>query len=328
MKLARLFALISAMFYVGLTYERTVSGMESDALVVVGAAGEDEFAPDFEEAAQAWNRTFKSMKAKVETLEADRAARSKVLAWIKSRQDFQQREHWLIFIGHGTYQQKIAKFNLLGEDISADELQQQLKAVGGNWRIIVCASSSSPFITALSGPNRVIITATKSGSEQNYSRFGTYLARSISDVRADVDHDGGVSLLEAFVDASSRLAEWYESENRLATEQALLDDNGDQRGTPAVFFQGTRAVKAAASGLELDGSLANQCFLVIPKLPPGWNDQKQAEAVVIEKEISRLRTEKGRLSEEEYYGQLEKLLLDMARLVVPPQPADDKVNSK
>jgi hypothetical protein len=302
----------------------TVWGLEADALVVLGAAGEDEFASDFEEAAQAWERTLKSIRASVETLGRDHEARSKMLAWIKSRKDSQNREHWLILIGHGTYQQKVAKFNLLGEDVSADELQQQLKQVGGNWRIIVCASSSSPFITALSGPNRVIITATKSGSEQNYSRFGTYLARSISDVRADVDHDGGVSLLEAFVDASSRLAEWYESENRLASEQALLDDNGDQRGTPAVFFQGTRAIKAAAEGLELDGALANQCFLVIPQLPPGWNDKRQAEAVDIESEINRLRAEKTRLSEEEYYEQLEKLLIEMARLVAEPKKSDAK----
>jgi hypothetical protein len=318
MKLAKLKILFCLTTLGTLVVPTSLAAREADALIVVGAPGEEVFAADFEEAANSWERTLKSIKASVETEGRDAAARAKILDWVSSRQDSPQREHWLILIGHGTYQQKTAKFNLRGGDISADELQQRIQASGGTWRIIVCASASSPFISALSGPNRIVITATKSGSEQNYSRFGTYLASSISDLRADVDHDGGVSLLEAFVDASSRLAEWYETENRLASEQALMDDNGDQRGTPAVFFQGTRAVKAAANGLQLDGEIANQCFLVIPKLPEGWNDGKQMRTNAIEKKIRELRSAKENLPADEYYKQLEKLLVEMATLVIEP----------
>ena len=42
--------------------------------------------------------------------------------------------------------------------------------------MINCASASGPFINRLSGPNRVVIVATKSGFEMNFSRFGEYLA--------------------------------------------------------------------------------------------------------------------------------------------------------
>jgi hypothetical protein len=34
------------------------------------------------------------------------------------------------------------------------------------------------------------------------------------------------------------VAEFYEADGRLATEHALLDDNGDSLGTPADFFRG------------------------------------------------------------------------------------------
>ena len=51
---------------------------------------------------------------------------------------------------------------------------------------------------------KVIITAAKSGHELNFARYGQYLAEAIADPRADLDKDGQVSLLEAFLTASSR----------------------------------------------------------------------------------------------------------------------------
>ncbi len=44
---------------------------------------------------------------------------------------------------------------------------------------------------------------------------------------ADLDKDGQVSLLEAFLIASRRTLEFYKVEGRIATEHALIDDNGD-----------------------------------------------------------------------------------------------------
>ena len=41
--------------------------------------------------------------------------------------------------------------------------------------VINCASASAPFINRLAGENRVVITATKSGDEQNFARFGQYI---------------------------------------------------------------------------------------------------------------------------------------------------------
>ena len=49
--------------------------------------------------------------------------------------------------------------------------------------------------------------------------------------------DGGVlseeaGALEAFLFASRKTTEFYKAENRLATEHALIEDNGDGLGTP------------------------------------------------------------------------------------------------
>src|SRR4029077_6004302 len=109
--------------------------------------------------------------------------------------------------------------------------------------VIDCASASGPFINALSAPGRVIVTATRSGNEVNVTQFGGYFARAIANPAADLDKDGQTSLLEAFLFASRQVEQFYQEAGRLATEHALLDDNGDGLGTPADWFRGVRAVK-------------------------------------------------------------------------------------
>ena len=116
-------------------------------------------------------------------------------------------------------------------------------------------------MTSLAGPNRVLITSTRAGAEHNFSRFGDYISKSIADPAADLDKDEQTSLLEAFLAASAGVREFYSSETRLATEHALLDDNGDGKGTPSEWFEGLRATKSPKEG-ALDGLLANQWRLV------------------------------------------------------------------
>src|SRR5262249_49838176 len=136
-------------------------------------------------------------------------------------------ELWLVFIGHGTYDGKTAKFNLCGPDISADELATAMKPCRRPLVVIQCASASGPFLKALSAPGRVVIAATRSGYEVNVTRFGDFMARAIADPTADLDKDGQTSLLEAFLMAARQVEQSYKDQGRLMTEHALLDDNGD-----------------------------------------------------------------------------------------------------
>ena len=104
-----------------------------------------------------------------------------------------------MLIGHGTFDGREAKFNLRGPDVTDVELADWLLPFKRPVVVINCASASGPFINRLSGANRVVVTATKSGNEINFARFGQYIAEAIADPRADLDKDGQVSLLEAFL---------------------------------------------------------------------------------------------------------------------------------
>ncbi len=221
---------------------------------------------------------------------------------------------WLVLIGHGTYDGRTAKFNLRGPDVTEVELAEWLAPVKRTVAVLDCSACSSPFLNRLSGPNRVIVTATKSGSEQNFARIGQYLAESIADPRADLDKDGQVSLLEAFLSASSRVSEYYRTHAQLATEHPLIDDNGDRLGTPADWFHGVRATRRAKDGAPLDGPRAHQLHLIPSDRERNMPAATRQRRDQLELAVSALRDQKDKLSEKDYYEQLEKLMLDLARL--------------
>jgi hypothetical protein len=288
-------------------------------LIVVGAPGEPTYGEAFRTWAETWKKAFDT-KCDFEYIDGslDSAAgpstdRSKIMDWI-SRAD-NAHEKWMIFIGHGTSDKDGHKINLRGPDLSAEELSKELNAQSGKrWVIVNCASSSGPFINALSGADRVIITATKSGAEQNYARFGEYMAQSLSDPTADLDHDNCISILECFLAASNRVAQFYANEDRLASEQSLLDDNGDKKGTPAAFYRGARPVKAPADGLKLDGSLANRFIVTRFEGEPELSDDQRTKVDALEMKIETLRTKKKEMPEDEYYRELESILFEIIAL--------------
>jgi hypothetical protein len=217
-------------------------------------------------------------------------------------------------IGHGTYDGRSARFNLIGPDLTAEELARLLQPFSRPIIVINTASCSGPFLPALSGPDRIIITATRSGFESSATRFGPQIAQAIVDPNADLDKDGQTSLLEAFLVASKRTADAYRSAGRLATEHALLDDNGDGLGTPADWFSGLRPTRRAQGGKDLDGYRAHQIHLVPSAqeqaMPPGLRHRRDQ----LELEVIRLRDSRQGLSEDQYLDRLQALLLELAAI--------------
>lgn len=291
-------------------------------LVVIGAAGEEEYGKAFREWSERWRAAFQSddlllidgtNAAKLD----EKEHRTQILDWIskvdsETNSDESLQERWLVLIGHGTHDQTSAKFNLKGPDISADAIAKAIAPVKAKWLIVDGSSSSGPFINSLSGENRIVITATKSGSEQNYSRFGDYFSQAITDPSTDLDHDDCVSILEAFLAASNRVAQFYSDEGRLASEQSLLDDNGDGRGTPASFFRGARPVKAPANGLKLDGAFAIRMLVSTFGEPDLRTTEQRAQSDLLADQIEFLRARKKELPEDDYYHELERLFLEIA----------------
>jgi hypothetical protein len=223
-------------------------------------------------------------------------------------------ELWLVLIGHGTFDGKTARFNLRGPDPAAADFALWLQPFRRPVAVINCASSSAPFINVLSAPGRVVLSATRSGYEQNFARFGQYFSTAIADLKADLDKDGQTSLLEAFLIASRQVAEFYETEGRLATEHALLEDGGDGLGTPADWFRGIRAVKKAREGASHDGLRAHQFHLIRSETERTMPASLRARRDELELALATLRESRARWAEDEYYRRVENLLLELARL--------------
>jgi len=298
--------------------QRACANERPAVLVVVGAAGEKEFGEQFAKWAERWkvaaekgNAEFAVIGLADEDGKTDRERlQERIGSWAASSSEVA----WLVLIGHGTFDGKVARFSLRGPDFTPSELASWLKPVERQVAVIDCTSASGPFLNELSAKNRVVVTAARSGVEYNYARFGDHFSAAINDLQADLDKDDQTSLLEAFLLATSRVKEFYEGEGRLATEHALIDDNGDGLGTPADWFQGLRATKAAKDGAPLDGLRAGQIVLVRSareqQLPPEIRVRRDE----LERELAELRQRKGKLAEDEYLSLLEPILVALAKL--------------
>ncbi len=290
-----------------------------EVILAVGAAGETEYGSNFVQQAQLWLRICEQAGATATVIGLDATTEPPDHERLR-RTLFQVPGEgadplWLVLIGHGTFDGKDARFNLRGPDVSVSNLVAWLRPIRRPLVVVNTASASAPFLNKLSGTNRIVITATRSGSEQNFTRFGGYFARSLADASGDLDQDGQVSLLEAFLSASHGVNEFYKTEGRLATEHALLDDNGDGLGTPADWFRGVRAVKQANAGKSLDGARAHQVHLVPSAAEQALPAEVRQRRDAIELELIRLRERKTGRNEDDYFRDLEKLLLELARLM-------------
>ena len=223
---------------------------------------------------------------------------------------------FIILIGHGSYRSGESRFNLPGPDITADEFATLLERFGAQQIVFVnTASASGGFIQALSGENRVIVTATKSGMERNETLFGKYFIEAFAGEGADVDKDKRVSVLEAFEYARLHVAEAYEEGNQLQTEHAVLDDNGDKKGTP-------RPLEAEKpSG---DGVVAKLSFMTSGTIPGAAGSEAGVpedpelvalyrDKLALEQRIEALKLQKETMAPDLYFEELEKLLVELAR---------------
>jgi len=288
---------------------------ERRVMIITGAGGEEEYTELFAKWGGDLAKAFDGNAAemvyitnKPEDIGGRKTVESTLNKWVEKP----DVEIWILLVGHGTFDGKSAKFNLVGNDASDADFKHWLKPHRGPLVFINTSSCSAPFIRTLSGPNRVVATATKSGYEQNFCRFGGYMAAALGHAEADLDKDGAVSVLEAFLIASRQAGEFYRENDRLVSENALLDDNGDGMGTPADWFRGVRTQKKAKGKSSADGKLSRLVFPVIPPAEKGIPAPLRKKRLAIEAKIETLRSLKKTLDAEVYYRDLEKLFLELA----------------
>jgi hypothetical protein len=212
---------------------------------------------------------------------------------------------FVVMVGHGAFDNQQGKFNLLGPDLTAGDYAALINALPTRRVVFVnCASSSGEFVKPLSGDGHVIITATRSGNEQNATNFAEHFIDGLANSAADGDKSGRISVLEAFNYATKLTAEWYKKKDRLATEHALIDDNGDGVGH-----------EEAAAG---DGALAKTTYLDSKPVEQAGADAELlrllGERQKLEEAIERLKLRKAEMKEEDYLAELERLLVELAKL--------------
>ena len=294
---------------------------KASVILVVGAGGEPQYAGAFAKWAENWKIASATAGAETRTIGlADGASQSleQLRGALNEEAKDGANELWIVLLGHGNADGKDAKFNLTGDDLSASEFAAMLSPFHRPLVLINCFSSSGPFLAPLAAPGRVVITATRAGSERNYSRFGRYFSEALGDPNADLDKDGQTSVLEAWLTAAQRVTAFYKEEGRIVTEHPLLDDNGDGKGTPADFFRGVRAVKKARDGSPTDGLRAHQLHLVRNSEERALSAETRATRDALEVELAKLRESKATKPEDTYYRELEALLVKIAKLYESP----------
>lgn len=221
---------------------------------------------------------------------------------------------FLFMVGHGTYDGDWSKFNLVGPDLRDIDFARLLAELPTKKIIVVnTTSASGPFIEKLSGEERVIITATKSGSEYFETRFADFFLDAFGAEGADFNKDNRISLFEAFKFAKSRQDTWYEEKRKLRAEHPLLDDNGDGEGTHDLE-NGSDGLWASRVYLgPIDIQLESKYINVKSgTLSPA--DSLRVEKFRLEQEIEDLKAKKGQMNPAEYSSQLESLLIQLAKL--------------
>lgn len=212
----------------------------------------------------------------------------------------------VLLLGHGTFDGVDAKFNLTGPDLSAGEWKDVMDGIAGRIVLINTTGASFPFLEALSGRGRVVITATDSAAQRFSTVFPEYFIRSLVDGTSDFDKNGRVSIFEAFSAASAGVRQHYEQRGQLSTERPLLDDDGDGIGRES----------GAPGG---DGTLARTVYLdPEPGTAPGASDPDRAalerQRLALEARLESLKERKASMPGDEYQAELERILIELAQV--------------
>jgi hypothetical protein len=213
----------------------------------------------------------------------------------------------LMLIGHGTYDGVEYKFNIPGPDITGAELASLLDKVPATRQLVVnMTSSSGGSLNFLQKKTRIVITATKAGTEKNATVFARYWAEALREPAADSDKNETVSALEAFHYAERKTTEYFESQKRLATEHAVLEDTGKGDGERNPSAENGEGKLASAFPVVRLG--ANAAAARDPAKRPLLEKKEE-----LEQAIDKLKYDKAALPDQEYKKQLTQLLLELAK---------------
>lgn len=279
-------------------------------LTVAGLGDE----PDYEQRFAGWAADMTKLlanepNAKVEALSGKDATKPNILAKLASIASAAKADDTfvLLLIGHGTYDDIDYKINLPGPDLSATELAAALDKIPARQLIVNATSASAAATPKLRKERRVVITATKSGTERNATVFARYWIEAFRDAGADTDKNQTLTALEAFKYAELKTKGYYDAQKRLATEHPLLEDTGKGEGVNNPSAQNGQGLVAGRFPVLHLGSVAS---IVNDPAKQALLRQKDD----LETKIDELKYRKAALDERTYQTQLRQLLLELAKV--------------
>jgi hypothetical protein len=292
--------------------DRSCAKADAFFVTVAGLGGEPDYQTRFDGEAADLDKIFKSSGSGVHvyTLFGKDATRAKLLSTLQQVATAAkvQDDFVLVLIGHGAYDGIEYKFDLVGPDISGEQLAEACNHIASRRQLIVNTSSASGgSVAALQKPGRAVIAATKSGTEKNATVFARYFVEALQDPAADLDKNDAVSALEAFQYADRKTAAFYTDQKRLATEHAQFEDSG--KGDPV-----RTASTDNGEGRMLGGfTLVRFGTSKTAALDPAKRDLLAKKEDLL-RQIDILEYQKAAIPPPEYKSQLSALLIQLSKV--------------
>ena len=269
-----------------------------ELLLVTGLSGQAAFGAEMEATAKVWTEAAKRGGHSLQQIAPGAGPQlPRLQAALAAVSADATDPFWLVLLGHGSAQGKSPKFNLEGPDLSAEELARSLARLRRPVIVVAGFSCSGAFLKPLAAPGRIVLAATRTGAEENWTRFPRFFAAALAGLDADANGDMQVSVFEAMQHATQTAEASYKDQGRLTTEHAALDDLGDG--------------KAGGPGL---GMKAAQWHLVESAAEARLAPAQRARREALELELNQLRQGKDKVPSAEYAVMLEQLLLKLARV--------------
>jgi hypothetical protein len=295
----------------------SASAQTTHLAVIVGLAGEPEHAELFQRWASTLVDTSKKLGVEdivylAEKPEVDakritgKSTKDEIVkAFEKLKAAGDEDVVFIVLLGHGTFDGRVAKFNLPGPDLTPADFEPLLKGLKSRNVVFVnTASASGPFMDTLAGPGRTIVTATRNGSERFSTLFGGYFVDAFAGAEADTDKNRRISVLEAFAFAKREVATAYEREGIMLTEHPLLNDSGGQ-GVADPTPDGKQGKVAAI--LALGSATSGDPLPSDPKLRALYQQRRE-----LERRVEALKLLKEGMPADRYASELEKLVTELA----------------
>lgn len=278
------------------------SAQQTHLLVITGVPGDDEHAQKFQKWAAAFIDAAKKKDAvpaanitSLAERQATRESVDKACADIAARAKPDDAVVVLL-IGHGSFDGRVGAFNLPGPDLTGPDWAKLLDRFPSQHVAFVNTSSASgAFLVAVAKPGRVVVTATKTGGEKNETLFPEYFVAAFTDEAADRDHNGHVSVLEAFEHAKSKVTQAYQQKGLILTEHAAMDDGSEGRLAATIFL----GIGRSDTALTVDMNDPAVRALV---------EQRDA----LDRQIAALKLKKPEMDPAQYDAEMETLLTDLA----------------